>query len=158
MRVEGATGQLRGPAARRERAGSVGVGDSTHRVLMEGVRWREEVVARWHFWIFGWGCGDESRWVLRGSEGEGGGALGSSHSARVYGALTVNNSNTPHTRLLLFLAGQRIHTAGRCDADRFEMPCIKRRPGRVGGATGRPWGPTTRRERAGRIYHSNVSI
>jgi hypothetical protein len=49
VRVEGATGQLRGPTACRERAGSVGVGDSTHRVLMEGVRWREEVVARWQF-------------------------------------------------------------------------------------------------------------
>ena len=43
MRVEGATGQLRGPAARRERAGSVGVGDGTHRVLMEGVRWRDGI-------------------------------------------------------------------------------------------------------------------
>ena len=63
VRVEGATGQLRGPAARRERAGSVRVVDITHTVLMEGVRWREEVVVRWHFWIFGWGCGDESRWA-----------------------------------------------------------------------------------------------
>ena len=85
MRVEGATGQLWGPTACRERAGSVGVGDSTHRVLMEGVRWREEVVARWHFWIFGWGCGDESRWAARGSEGDGGGALGSSQIARALG-------------------------------------------------------------------------
>jgi hypothetical protein len=88
--------------------------------------------------------------VLRGSEGEGGGALGSSHSARVHGALTFNSTNTPPTRLLLFLAGQRIHTAGRCDADVSEIPRLKRRPVRVGGATGRPWGATTRRERAGR--------
>jgi len=29
--------------------------------VMEGVRWGEEVVARWHFVICGWGWGDESR-------------------------------------------------------------------------------------------------
>jgi hypothetical protein len=36
----------------------------------------------WCFWIFGWGCGYESWWAPRGGDGEGGGALGSSHSAR----------------------------------------------------------------------------
>jgi hypothetical protein len=50
---------------------------------------------RWYFWVFGWDCGDESRWVLRGSEGEDGGALGSSHSARVHGALTAATHHTP---------------------------------------------------------------
>jgi hypothetical protein len=74
-------------------------------------------------------------------------------------AQRINSTNTPHTRLLLFLAGQRIHTTGRCDADVSEIPRLKRRPVRVGGATGRPWGPTTRRERAGRVgggrWHSH---
>jgi hypothetical protein len=38
----------------------------------------------------------------------------------------------------------------RSDADVSAMPRIKRRPVCVGDATGRPWGATTRRERAGR--------
>jgi hypothetical protein len=35
--------------------------------------------------IFGWGCGYKGRWASRGSEGEGGGALDSSHSGRALG-------------------------------------------------------------------------
>jgi hypothetical protein len=46
---------------------------------------------------------------------------------------------------LLFLAGQRIYTACRCDADISEMPRFERRPVRVGGATGQLWRPTTYR-------------
>jgi hypothetical protein len=48
---------------------------------------RREAVARWYFWIFG--CGavviSKGRWASRGSKGEGGGALGSSHSGRALG-------------------------------------------------------------------------
>jgi hypothetical protein len=56
------------------------------------------------------------------------------------------------------LAGQRIYTGDRCDADRSKMPCLERRPVRVGCATGQLWGPTTRRLLGGKVYHSNVPI
>jgi hypothetical protein len=72
----------------------VGAVDSTHIVLMEGERWREKVVVRWSFWVFGWSCGDESRWALGASEGEGGGTLDSSHIARVHGASIAPTHHT----------------------------------------------------------------
>ena len=43
--------------------------------------------------MFGWGCGCESWLASRGGEGEGGGALGSSHSGRT---LDRNRSITRH--------------------------------------------------------------
>jgi hypothetical protein len=49
---------------------------------------------RWYFWVFGWGCGDGSRWSLGRSEGGGGGALGNSHGARVHGALIAPTHHT----------------------------------------------------------------
>jgi hypothetical protein len=102
---------------------------------------------RWYFWVFKWSCGDGSRrrgrWRTR-------------QQPRRPRTRRLNSTNTPHTRLLRFLAGQRIHTAGRCDADRLEMPRLKRRPVRVGDATGRPWGPTTPRLQGGKVCHSNV--
>ena len=49
------------------------------------------------------------------------------------------------------LAGQRMYDGGGCDADISEIPRFKRRPVRVGGATGRPWGAIAHRERAGRV-------
>jgi len=54
------------------------------------------------FCMFGWGCGCESWWASRGGEGEGGGALGSSHSGRT---LDRNSSSTSHALPLGFLAG-----------------------------------------------------
>ena len=63
----------------------------------------------------------------------------------------LNSTNTPHTRPLRFLAGQRICTEGRCNAGTTEIPRLERRPVRVEGATGRPWGATAHRERAGRV-------
>jgi hypothetical protein len=56
------------------------------------------------------------------------------------------------------LAGQRMYDGGGCDADISEIPRFKRRLVRVGGATERPWGPTTRRLLGGEVYHSNVPI
>jgi len=56
------------------------------------------------------------------------------------------------------LAGQRIYDGDGCDADISEIPRFKRRPVRVGGATGQCWRPTTHRLVGGRVYHSHVSI
>jgi hypothetical protein len=56
------------------------------------------------------------------------------------------------------LAGQQMYTGDRCDADTFEIPRLKRKPVRVGCATGQLWGPTTRRLLGGKVCHSNVPI
>ena len=50
-----------------------------------------------------------------------------------------------------FFGGQRIYTGARCDADMFEIPGLKRRPVRIGGATGKLWDPSTRRSAGGRV-------
>ena len=63
-----------------------------------------------------------------------------------------------HPPTPLFLAGQRIYDGSGCEADISEIPRFKRRPVRVGGATGQCWRPATHRLVGGRIYHSNVSI
>ena len=42
-------------------------------------------------------------------------------------------------------------TDGRCDADAIEVLRFKRRPVRVEGATGRPWGPITHRSVGGKV-------
>ena len=80
---------------------------------------------RWYFWVFGWGCGDESRWVLRGSEGEGGGALGSSHSARVHGALTA----ATHHTLASSSSSQANGYTPPVDAIRIDLRCHASRGG-----------------------------
>ena len=122
----------------------------------QGRHWRDPtalhtgggVVVRCLFWIFGWGCGCSSRWAARGGEGGGGGALGSSHSAH---DRRRNSTHSRHTPSICFFAGQRICTPGGCDADMFEIPGLKRRPVRIGGATGKLWGPSTRRSAGGRV-------
>jgi hypothetical protein len=50
---------------------------------------------RRYFWIFGWGCGYKGRWASRGSEGEGGDALGSSHAAAAHSAVVAPAHGTP---------------------------------------------------------------
>ena len=50
-----------------------------------------------------------------------------------------------------FFGGQRIYTGARCDVDMFEIPRLKRRPVRLGGATGKLWDPSTRRSAGGRV-------
>jgi hypothetical protein len=75
---------LRSDTDRREvRFGGGGVDGMP--IAHKGCEWIEEVVVRWYFWIFEWGCGYKGRWASRRSEGEGVGALGSSHSGRALG-------------------------------------------------------------------------
>jgi hypothetical protein len=156
-RVGGATGQPWGPTARRERAGSVGVGDSmvlAHRGH-EVARGGGGEMAFLDLWM-GLRCWESvgvererrrGRWCTR-------------QQPQRPRTRRLNSTNTPRSRPLRFLTGQRIHTTGRCDADRSEIPRLKRRPGRVGGATGQPWGPTARRERAGSVgvYDSTHTV
>jgi hypothetical protein len=73
----------------------------------------------------------------------------SAHSARVHGTLTAPTHHTPAPSSSLQVNGYTpLADAVRVVDPRYQ-PRLKRRPVRVGGATGRPWGPTSHRERAG---------
>jgi hypothetical protein len=103
-------------------------------------------VARWHFWVLGWSCGYGRYWTSRGGVGEaGGGALGSSHNARTRGR---SSTSTSHTLLPFAPRSQVSGCMSAVDVMRIyisEIPRFKRRPVRVGGATGQCWRPATHR-------------
>jgi hypothetical protein len=80
---------------------------------------------RWYFWVFGWGCGDGSRWALGASEGGGGGALGSSHGARVHGALIAPT----HHALASSASSQVNGYTPLVDAMRIDLRCHASRGG-----------------------------
>jgi hypothetical protein len=113
---------------------------------------------RWYFWIFGWGCGHKGRWASRGSEGEGGGSLGSSHSGRALGRSSTSawHHDTPSPPLPRRLTNvHRISMRCGCIRDETLREEASARRGSYWGSFG---GQLLTDMREVRACHSDVPI